>query len=76
MEDIIGILMDLGVCEDRSCSNEERDKINNEAKDEYKKALSKMVYQVFDHKTIEFIRNSQSDAEVRRYVINAYNNCK
>jgi hypothetical protein len=44
---------------------------------EYKKSdISSKVYEVFQHKTIQFIRNSQSDAEVRRYVINAYNNCK
>lgn len=76
MEDIIGILMDFGSMEDRACSQEEREKILSEAKESYKKSLSKMVYEVFNHKTIQFIRNSQSDAEVRRYIINAYNNCK
>jgi len=76
MKDIIGILMDLGSKEDRACSQEERDLYISEAKESYKKSLSKMVYEVFDHKTIQFIRNSQSDAEIRRYIINSYNNCK
>lgn len=44
---------------------------------EYKKSdISSKVYEVFQRKTIQFIKNSCSDAEVRRYVINAYNNCK
>ena len=44
---------------------------------EYKNSeVSSKVYEVFQHKTIQFIRNSQTDAEVRRYIINAYNNCK
>jgi hypothetical protein len=32
--------------------------------------LFNVTYSVFDHKTIQRIRNSQSDAEVRRLIIN------
>ncbi len=33
-------------------------------------SLFNVTYSVFNHKTIQRIRNSQSDAEVRRLIIN------
>jgi UDP-glucose 6-dehydrogenase len=68
-EEIIDLLTQI---DDINLAKELKHKIT-----EYKNAeITRKVYEVFNHKNIERIRNSCSDAEVRRYVVNAYNKCR
>ena len=64
-EELIDLLMEVG---DIELSKSLKRKIS-----EYRDlSFTRSVFRVMDHKTISFIRNSVSDAEVRRYVTNAY----